>query len=109
MAEIQMKDYTSHYPTIISPQGCHIELDSSKECYEITTVYWFMLSLSNLILSQTYTEYNIPTSSFSRYAGIYGLYGDNAFDSPFRSGRYCGDTVFSTTQISRISQGNWFC
>ena len=105
MAEYQMKQYTNHFPTIISPQGCHIDLDQSKECYEITTVYWFMLSLSNLLITQTFSDYNAPTSSFSRYAGIYGLFPD----SPFRSGRYCGDTVHSTSVISRIEQGNWFC
>jgi hypothetical protein len=105
MAELQMKQYTNHYPTLISPQGCHIELDESTECYELTSVYWFLLSLSDLLITQTFHEKNAPTSSFSRYAGIYSLFPD----SPFRSGRYCGDTVYSTKDLSRIEQGNWYC
>jgi len=105
MAEYQMKQFANHFPTIISPQGCHIDLDQSSECYELTTVYWFMLSLSNLVISQTFGEKNAPTSSFSRYSGIYSLFPD----SPFRTGRYCGDTVHSTSVLSRINQGNWYC
>lgn len=104
-AEDQMRNYVGHPLTVISPQGCHIELDPSKECYIFTTTYWFMLSLSDIILSQTFGDVNAPTSSFSRYAGIYGLKPHN----PFRSGRYCGEKVFSRKKLSRFQQGNWLC
>jgi hypothetical protein len=101
----QIQAYTGHPLTLLSPQGCHIELDPSKECYQFTTKYWFLLSLSDLLVSQTYGEYNAPTSSFSRYAAIYALKPE----TPLRSGKYCGDTVFSGSTLSWISQGNWFC
>lgn len=104
MAEYQMKQYANHYPTIISPQGCHIELDQSKVCYELTTVYWFMLSLSNVVLTQTVMDVNIPTSSFSRYSALYSL-----FHQPLRSGRHCGDVVHPTSLVFRVDQGNWYC
>ncbi len=104
-AEEQMRDYAKHAVTITSPQGCHIEYDPSKACYVFTTRYWFMLSLSEIIISQTFGELNAPTSAFSRYGAIYRLHQDN----PFRSGRYCGDTVHSWQELSRFQQANWFC
>lgn len=92
---------------IFFPIGCHIELDPSRECYAFTVRYWFMLSLSDLLFVQSFGPYHAPTSSFSRYAGIYGLKPD----SPFRSGRpiVCGDGQYSTTVLSKYPQGNWYC
>lgn len=58
-----------------SPRGCHIELDPSPACYALTTQYWFLLSLSDILVVQTFGPFNAPTSSFSRYAGLYGLRG----------------------------------
>ncbi len=89
--------------SFMSPQGCHIEWDESWQCYSLTAKYWFILSLSNVIVTQTVGHYNAPTSAFSRFAGIYGLHAD-----PFRSARNC-NTVTPTFVLSQIPSGNWFC
>eukprot|EP01034_Spumella_vulgaris_P034629 gene34629-42717_t len=71
----QMKDVLKHPYTLITPQGCHIEMDGSPECHTATVSYWLMLSFSDKIVTQTLGSDHSsgPTSSFSRYAGIYGL------------------------------------
>lgn len=64
-----MKSTIAHVPTVISPEGCHIEYDGSKECFLFTAVYWFILALSDIMITQTFGPYNAPTSAFSKYAG----------------------------------------
>lgn len=103
IAAQQMNATVGHPHTYISPQGCHIEYDPSVECHMFTVTYWFMLSLSDILVTQTFGEFNAPTSSFSRYAGMYGLKRD-----PFRSGRYCHER-FNSAIISHMEQSNWFC
>lgn len=105
-AEEQIRKTVAYPGTLTSPQGCHIEYDPSSDCYAFTTAYWFALSLSQLYVTQTFSEYNLPTSAFSRYAGLYSL---SSYPSPFRSGRYCGDEVFPTSAIAWRDQGNWVC
>ena len=61
--------------TVISPNGCHVELDPSPDCTMKTTAYWLMLSFSEEIVTQS--EYDGPISAFSRYAAIYGLRGNS--------------------------------
>eukprot|EP01039_Chlorochromonas_danica_P000876 gene876-956_t len=106
IASEQMWNISEHAWSVVSPQGCHIEFDGSKECFQVTSVYWFMLALSQKIISQTFnTPINAPTSSFSRYAAIYGLWSE----WPLHSGRYCEDKETSMTALSRVDQGNWRC
>lgn len=101
----QTRNYTAHPWALVSPQGCHIELDHSAECFVLTTVYWFMLALSDKIVTQTFGTWSAPTSSFSRYAGMYGLYTDR----PYHSGRHCELEETAMTKLSRVEQGNWIC
>ena len=103
-ASQQIMSSTEYNMTFMSPQGCHIEWDDSFECYALTTKYWFILALSDTIITQTVGEYNMPTSAFSRFAGIYGLAPD-----PFRSARYCSEPPTPTFVLAQLPQGNWFC
>lgn len=98
MSSLQM-NMTVNLPTsIVSPQGCHIEMDPSKQCHLYTVSQWFILALSDLLITQA----GIP-SSFSRYAGIYGLKSN-----PFRNGQEC-DVPFSSMEQSHKQISNWFC
>lgn len=101
----QMKETSGHEWTLLAPQGCHIDLDDSTDCYLHTTVYWFLLALSDRIVTQTFGEFNAPASAFSRFAGMYGLRND----WPIHTGRYCGEEETSLARLSRFHQGNWFC
>ncbi|RYY73925.1 hypothetical protein EON63_19770 [archaeon] len=115
-ASNQIGFYTQHNITIISPQGCHIELDPSPFCFRFTSSYWFILSLSNKLITQTFGDFNLPTSAFSRYAGLYGLHGGRVKTmqgekevTVFHSGRYCEDEEVPHAVLSKYSQGNWVC
>jgi hypothetical protein len=99
-------DRTSSTMYMLSPQGCHIDLDKSTACYIVTTTYWFILSLSDVFVTQTFGPLSAPTSAFSRFAGIYGL---KTVRTPFRSGKFCGEDVVSMDAMSRFQQGNWYC
>lgn len=88
--------------TYISPSGCHVELDKSPECFLLTVSYWFILSLSNVIVTQT-SDGGLPVSAFSRFAAVYGLRGDTIRDC-----HRCGDTL-TRNEMSRLQMGNWFC
>lgn len=103
-ASQQIMSSTEYNMTFMSPQGCHIEWDDSFECYALTTKYWFVLALSDTIITQTVGEYHMPTSAFSRFAGIYGLAPD-----PFRSARHCSEPPTPTFVLAQLPQGNWFC
>lgn len=98
MASMQMNLTLGLPHSIVSPQGCHVEMDASKQCHIFTVSQWFLLSLSDILITQE----GIP-SSFSRYAGIYGLKPD-----PFRNGKHCGATD-TTMELSRKPMSNWFC
>lgn len=98
MSSIQMNMTLGLPHSIISPQGCHVELDPSKQCHLFTASQWFLLSLSDILVTQE----GMP-SSFSRYAGIYGLKTD-----PFRNGKHC-DTIETMLEASRKPMSNWFC
>jgi hypothetical protein len=44
---------TLNYPyTLTSPNGCHIEMDASYECIRLTSVYWLLISLSDVMVIQ---------------------------------------------------------
>lgn len=87
---------------IVAPSGCHMEFDHSKECHFFTITQWFLLSLSDVLVTQTLPN-SAATSSFSRYAGIYSLN-----PNVFRNGRDC-DNVPEDVPLSRQPQSNWFC
>jgi hypothetical protein len=98
MASLQA-NHTMDIPhTIITPSGCHIEIDPSKQCHLLTVVQWVLLSFSDVFVTQA----GMP-SSFSKYAGLYGLKVD-----PFRNGKEC-DGVVSNFDYSRKPMSNWFC
>ena len=129
LSQNDLYSYPSRPLSLVGPQGCHIELDQSVECYIFTAAHWFVLALSDVIVAQSFGELNAPTSSFSRYAGLYGLKrgppplsppspssGQSQSEAqhlhpvttPFRSAKYCDD-FYSTKLVSRVAQGNWFC
>jgi hypothetical protein len=97
----QMATFANYPMYSISPHGCHIQLDASPQCTLLTTAYWLILALSDVIVVQT--ENGNCISAFSRYASIYGLK-----NNPIRSSKGC-DTFKSSKESSRQPQGNWFC
>lgn len=101
MSSVQMNTTLDlpHSHNIISPQGCHIEMDPSPTCHRFTATQWFILSMSDILVVQSLPA----SSSFSRYAGLYGLKAD-----PFRDSMQC-DSLRSNFGMSRLQQSNWFC
>ncbi len=86
---------------MVSPPGCHIELQQTYECLLETVVYWFMLSSSDVLVMQT--DGRAPASAFSRYALLYGLK-----KRAFRNARDC-DSIVPSHVLAVSAQGNWFC
>jgi hypothetical protein len=107
--------------TIKPPNACHIDLQSNTHCTLTTSLHWFMLALSDVLVVQALikpedTSYvanspetahlvdteAAPISAFSRYAAIYSL-------SPgvLRYGRGCH--AVNTTALSYQTHGNWIC
>mmetsp|Transcript_20249 Transcript_20249/g.29029 ORF Transcript_20249/g.29029 Transcript_20249/m.29029 type:complete len:528 (+) Transcript_20249:2-1585(+) len=101
----QMSSVVGHPYSLLTPQGCHIELDPSPQCHMFTVSYWFMLSLSEVIVTQVLPDSLLPepSSAFSKYAGMYGLKRD-----PFRNSLHCDDIV-PTLKSGYVSSGNWWC
>ena len=101
----QIKENTNYKNTFITPDGCHVDIDTSSKCNSKTTSYWFSLALSDVIVTQCLKDKPIPgpTSAFSRYAGIYGLN-----KNVFRNAWNCSD-VIPTSILGRNDQGNWMC
>lgn len=89
--------------SIVAPPGCHVEMDSSLQCLELTLTQWFILSLSAHIAVQTNDDNGTPVSAYSRYAAIYNLHS-----KVLHNGLKCDDSV-THHQLSRLQQGNWFC
>lgn len=87
--------------SVVFPKGCHIQLNPSSACLLETCAYWLLLSVSDVIVTQT--DNRVPISAYSRYAAMYGLMGDS-----LRDGRNCS-SVYSRSEMSRTHQGNWFC
>ncbi len=95
------------YDTLITPKGCHIEMDKSRDCSFDTIAYWFALALSESLIVQGRKitkddNYTIP-SGFSRYAAMYGL---NSADG-LRFGQKC--EKIDMIMQSKSSQGTWKC
>ena len=99
----QQINATANHPlAVVSPEGCHVELDPSFDCSQLTIGYWLLLSSSDVIVTQTDAT-GSPISAFSRYAAVYGLKGDS-----LRDAKDCTN-IKSFYDISRRWTGNWFC
>ncbi len=85
-----------------SPKGCHFDLDQSAKCHSFTVTQWFILSMSDRLVTQGAKDIP-PGSGFSRYAGIYGLH-----PNVFRIGKDC-DVDLSTVWMGMKQHNNWFC
>jgi hypothetical protein len=102
--------------TVKPPQSCHMDIQRNHHCTLTTSLHWFMLSLSDVIITQALikpaasvyddveTKYSeaAPVSAFSRYAAIYSL-----SDKAIRYGRGC--QTANQTLLSYESHGNWVC
>jgi hypothetical protein len=87
---------------LVSPPGCHVDLQSSAACTLTTTVYWLILALSDVIVAQAETSSDAVTSAFSRFALIYGLKRD-----AYRDARTCHAPAI--WEMAQRQAGNWFC
>jgi hypothetical protein len=93
---------TLHWPnTLLSPSGCHIDLDTSYECLRLTAVYWFIMANSDIIVAPT--ERHLPFSGFSRFAAVYGL-KENSLRDPLAC-----DGIIPRREMSHINHRNWAC
>lgn len=100
-ASTQINTAANYAKSAISPHGCHVEMDQSEGCQTETIVFWLLLALSDVMITQT--DDGKPISAFSRYAALYGLQND-----PFRDPLNC-DKVQSIKNMSWTWNGNWFC
>ena len=50
----------------VLPHACHIQFNSSSECFFDTTVQWFLLSFSRVLYTQFDIRTGAPHSAFSR-------------------------------------------
>ena len=50
----------------VLPHACHIQFNSSSECFFDTAVQWFLLSFSRVLYTQFDTRTGAPHSAFSR-------------------------------------------
>ena len=106
--------------TIKPPQACHMDISKTLHCTLSTSLQWFMLSLSDVIIMQAlikppasvysnspetahiHDDEPAPISAFSRYAAIYSL-----SDRVIRYGKGCVSA--NTTALSYQTHGNWVC
>jgi hypothetical protein len=87
--------------TFVSHSACHVELDKSDDCFHNTVRLWFLMSLSDIIVTQT--NNGLPTSGFSRFAAVYGLMGNS-----LRNAAAC-DVIIPRYKMAWEQIGNWFC
>ena len=99
---MQMNDVLGWPNTLLSPNGCHVERNRTYECLKLTTTYWMIMALSDIIISP-FQNKNSVQSGFPRFAFIYGLKG-----SVLRNPTDCDYTV-KRDDSSRTHQGNWVC
>lgn len=100
----QMTSLLDYKHILLAPKGCHLELDASAACNLETLALWFIMAQSRMIITQTNEDqHRAPSSSFSRYAGIYSLH-----ERSFRDGKHCNET-FNPHFIGKIQHSNWFC
>ena len=114
-----------HWPnTVVSPPGCHIDYDPTPQCAVQTIAAWFALAVSDYQVVQSYSDAGTryASSSFARYAMIYGLRPEAVFfpaacaanGSDGHGGRegivkgyYSNEKEIN--RVSRMPQGNWVC
>jgi hypothetical protein len=121
----QIIHHLSHNLTLFHPpSSCHIDFQKSHaDCSLSTLSQWFLLSLSDMIITQSALKYDMntlytdneemkylqdpypkqiaPISAFSRYALIYGLSSDHLY--------YGNCTDVNVTTIGHSTHGNWVC
>jgi hypothetical protein len=97
----QMNETLNWPNTLLSPSGCHVDLDSSYECLRLTSVYWFIMANSDIIVAPT--EHHLPFSGFSGYAAVYGL-KENSLRDPLGC-----DSIIPRREMSHIHHRNWAC
>lgn len=118
----QIEDTMAWEHTLHPPHACHIDLQKSLQCSLSTLAQWFLLAQSDFLVTQSMTtpigestfldtsqfaylrqplDHFPPISAFSRFAGIYGLLGDNLLNGQCLAA--------STTAASHYSHGNWVC
>jgi hypothetical protein len=52
-ASVQINSAANYSKSAISPHGCHVELDQSEGCQSETIVFWLLLALSDVMITQT--------------------------------------------------------
>ena len=88
------------WPSTIRLKGnCHVDLHKTNNCMLITIGHWFILGLSDKIVTQ---GADLPYSAYSRYAGLYSLSSD-----VFYLGSTCSPV--NNNVLARQSAGNWKC
>jgi hypothetical protein len=97
----QMNNILQWKNLVQAPHTCHIDLDHSFECLADTTVYWFIMAMSDYFVVPSNDE-NVPVSGFSRYAAVYGLK-----EGSLINGRTC--QLIVRGPLSRKHHENWFC
>jgi hypothetical protein len=87
--------------TLVSPSGCHVDLEATYECLRLTAVYWFIMASSDIIVAPG--DHSLPNSGFSQYAAIYGLRNDS-----LRDPKYC-DNLVPRYNMSHKHHKTWVC
>jgi hypothetical protein len=109
--------------TLLSPPGCHLEWVSTFDCLKTTVIDWFLLAISDIVITQSddnFDKFNSPTSTpksaYSRYAAVYGLIPDSIRDSKIcaktnatADGSKSDYKIFDSATLSHVHQGNWWC
>ena len=117
--------------TIISSKGCHLDYNPNHDCMIQTFVSWFLLTLNNRTIVQSYfldeNQIYLPSSSFARYAMMYSLvpetfdFGDHCYlqeelqkiqnnnNNTHHDHKKVYQSPFLNPANTRVKQGNWVC
>jgi len=52
-ASVQINTAANYSKSAISPHGCHVEMDQSEGCQTETIVFWLLLAMSDVMITQT--------------------------------------------------------
>jgi hypothetical protein len=121
----QMMEHISPDVPIFVPSSatCNVDLKRTNDCTLSTLAEWFLLSFSDMIITQQLHHYNPkspyfdtnlmsylqapypeelgPISAFSRFALIYGLNSEHLYHANCLSA--------NTTTVGHYTHGNWMC
>ena len=50
----------------VLPEACHIQFNATNECFSSTVTQWFLMSFSDILISQYDPKTGAPHSAFSR-------------------------------------------